>query len=80
MKKKIYKIKITKDIAYLMMSAILDNTLNFKAKVTNARDIIAYKKLEKIAKSAENYASKYFLDCQKIIEKLKNCFRKRYKN
>lgn len=61
--------KITKDIAYLMMSAILDNTLNFKAKVTNARDIIAYKKLEKIAKSAENYASKYFLDCQKIIEK-----------
>lgn len=60
--------KITKDIAYLMMSAILDNTLNFKAKVTNNRDIIAYKKLEKIAESSEDYASKYFSDCQEIIE------------
>lgn len=61
--------KITKDMAYLMMSAILDNTLNFKAKVTNNRDIIAYQKLEKIAKSEENYASKYFLDCQQMIER-----------
>lgn len=61
--------KITKDIAYLMMSAILDNTLNFKAKVTNHRDIIAYQKLEKIAEGSENYASKYFLECQEIIER-----------
>ncbi len=61
--------KITKDIAYLMMSAILDNTLNFKAKITKNRDIIAYKKLEKIAGDPENYASKYFFDCQRIIEK-----------
>lgn len=61
--------KITKDIAYLMMSAILDNTLNFKAKVTNHRDIIAYQKLEKIAEDSENYASKYFLECQEIIER-----------
>lgn len=60
--------KITKDIAYLMMSAILDNTLNFKAKVTTNRDIIAYKKLEQIAKNTQDYASKYFLSCQKIIE------------
>ena len=61
--------KITKDIAYLMMSAILDNTLNFKAKVTTNRDIIAYKKLEQIAKTPNEFASKYFLNCQKIIEK-----------
>lgn len=61
--------KITKDIAYLMMSAILDNTLNFKAKVTNHRDIIAYQKLEKIVEDSENYASKYFLECQEIIER-----------
>lgn len=60
--------EITKDIAYLMMSAILDNTLNFKAKVTTERDIIVYKKLEKIAEAEQNYASKYFLDCQKNIE------------
>ncbi len=60
--------KITKDIAYLMMSAILDNTLNFKAKVTNNRDITVYEKLLKIAGTTKEYASKYFLDCQKIIE------------
>lgn len=60
--------KIPKDIAYLMMAAILDNTLNFKAKVTNSRDIIAYKKLEKIAECSEDYARKYFLECQQIIE------------
>lgn len=60
--------KITKDIAYLMMSAILDNTLNFKAKITTPRDITAYKKLEKIAKCSKNYASEYFLECQQNIE------------
>lgn len=60
--------KIPKDIAILMMSAILDNTLNLKAKVTSHRDIIAYKKLEKISEVSRNYASEYFLDCQRIIE------------
>ena len=29
---------MSKDIAILLMSAILDNTLNFKAKVTNKRE------------------------------------------
>lgn len=61
--------KITEDIAYLMMSAILDNTLNLKAKITTDRDKVAYKKLEKIVKDSENYASRYFKDCQKTIEK-----------
>lgn len=61
--------KITKDIALLMMAAILDNTLNFKAKVTTSRDVIAYKKLEKIAGISENYATEYFLECQQIIER-----------
>lgn len=60
--------KITKDIAYLMMSAILDNTLNFKAKVTTNRDKIVYKKLLKIAGETKEYSRKYFFDCQKIIE------------
>lgn len=60
--------KITKDIAILMMAAILDNTLNLKAKVTTSRDIDAYKKLEKIAGNLEDYAIKYFTDCQQIIE------------
>lgn len=61
--------KMPKDIAELLMSAILDNTLNFKAKVTNKRDIIAYEKLEKIVNCKGNYAEKYFLECQKEIEK-----------
>lgn len=51
-----------------MMSAILDNILNFKAKVTNSRDIKVYKQLQKIVINSEDYASEYFLDCQKIIE------------
>lgn len=51
-----------------MMSAILDNTLNFKAKVTTNRDIDAYKKLEKISGATAKYSSEYFLDRQKVIE------------
>lgn len=61
--------KMPKDIAELLMSAILDNTLNFKAKVTNKRDKIAYGKLEKIVNYKGNYAEKYFLECQQEIEK-----------
>ena len=61
--------KMSKDIAILLMSAILDNTLNFQAKVTNERDKIAYKKLLKIASVNDNYAEKYFLECQQNIER-----------
>jgi len=61
--------KMTKDIAELLMSAILDNTLNFKAKVTTKRDKIAYEKLETIVNYKGNYAEKYFLECQQEIEK-----------
>lgn len=51
------------------MSAILDNSLNFKAKVTTSRDINAYKKLEKIANIDFNYAEFYFTECKTEIEK-----------
>lgn len=61
--------KMPKDIAYLLMSAILDNTLNFKAKSTTDRDKFAYKKLEKISNCEENYIEKYFLECQLKIQK-----------
>ena len=40
--------QISRDLAILLISAILDNTLNLKAKITTKRDIMAYKKLEKI--------------------------------
>ncbi len=55
--------QISKDLAILLISAILDNTLNLKAKITTKRDIIAYKKLEKIIKD-ETYPEKYFKECQ----------------
>ena len=61
--------KIPKDIAYLLMAAILDNTLNFKANVTNNRDIVAYNKLQKIVGAEKAYAEKYFSECQLCIEK-----------
>lgn len=60
--------KMSKDVAYLLMSAILDNTLNFKAKVTTQRDKIAYEKLESIIGNAINYRENYFLEYQYNIE------------
>lgn len=58
---------LDKDMCLLLMSAILDNTLNFKAKVTTSRDITAYKKLEKLANLNFNYAKSYFNECEKEI-------------
>lgn len=55
--------QISRDLAILLMSAILDNTLNLKAKITTKRDISAYKKLEKIIND-ETYPEKYFQECQ----------------
>lgn len=60
--------KITKEIAILLISAILDNTLNLKAKVTSERDITAYEKLERIIQDRK-YPEKYFLECQSQINK-----------
>lgn len=55
--------EISKDLAILLISAILDNTLNLKAKITTERDIVVYKKLEKMIKD-ETYPEKYFKECQ----------------
>lgn len=59
--------KMKKEIALLLMAAILDNTLNFTAKITSERDKEAYKLLQNISKEY-NYTEKYFLECQKCIE------------
>lgn len=59
--------EIDKELAILLMAAILDNTLNLKAKITTQRDILAYQKLEKIA-NEKNYSEKYFKECQLKIE------------
>lgn len=58
---------LDKDMCLLLMSAILDNTLNFKAKVTTSRDIKAYKKLENLANLNFNYAEFYFNECETEI-------------
>lgn len=59
--------KMDKSIAKLLMAAILDNTLNFTAKITNTRDKIAYKKLVKIA-DEYNFDETYFKECQETVE------------
>ena len=59
--------EMPKNEILLLMAAILDNTLNFKAKITSNRDKIAYQRLlEKIQE--EKFEEKYFIACQDIIE------------
>lgn len=57
-----------KDIAKLLMAAILDNTLNFTAKATKQRDIDAYNKLE-ILTNCFDFRATYFGEVQNFIEK-----------
>lgn len=59
---------ISKDLGILLISAILDNTLNLKAKITTQRDIMAYKKLEAMIED-KTYPEKYFKECQLQISK-----------
>lgn len=59
--------ELDKDIAKLLMAAILDNTLNFTAKITKQRDIDAYSKLEKIVGNVD-FKATYFSECQKAVE------------
>ena len=67
--------KMDKNIAKLLMSAILDNTLNFTANITKDRDKLAYKKLEKIV-GIKNYDFEYFIECEKqIIDNLNDSIR-----
>lgn len=59
--------KMNKDIAKLLMAAILDNTLNFTAQITSDRDRMAYKKLQLITGELD-FADVYFNECQNTIE------------
>ncbi len=49
--------------AQLLAAAILDNTLNFNAEVTNQRDRDAYEFLAKHANLAAAWVASYFTDC-----------------
>lgn len=57
------------ELAKLLMAAILDNTLNFKAKITTERDREAYGELMRIAGENEGFAERYFLECQTEVER-----------
>lgn len=59
--------RMDKNIAKLLMAAILDNTLNFTAKITSERDKKAYHKLQEITGEL-NFADIYFNECQNTIE------------
>ena len=59
--------KMDKSIAKLLMAAILDNTLYFKAKITKDRDRDAYKRLEEIAGVNSTFVEHYFMECQDMI-------------
>lgn len=61
--------KISSGIARLLVSAILDNTLNFKSEMTTLRDINAYNKLLNISNIQKDYAEEYFKECQDTIIK-----------
>ncbi len=61
--------KMSNGIAKLLAAAILDNTLNFRARITTVRDREAYKYLAEIAGVNENYVEEYFSECQKLIMK-----------
>ena len=53
--------------ARLLVSGIIENTLNFKAAVTTTRDREAYEQLLKIANLPENWTAQYFQECEESI-------------
>lgn len=55
------------EIAALLMAGILDNTLNLKAFVTTDRDRNALTSLSMIAGLSDDWAMRYFVECQESI-------------
>jgi inorganic pyrophosphatase/exopolyphosphatase len=51
----------------LLLTAIMSNTLYFKAHITHQRDIHAYTSLRKISTLPDNRAEIYFSACEKWI-------------
>jgi inorganic pyrophosphatase len=53
--------------AKLLMCGILDNTLNFKATISTARDRTAYDQLLPISGLPNDWPKRYFSDCEQLI-------------
>jgi hypothetical protein len=60
--------EISETSARLLMTGILDNTLNFEAGVTTERDRSAYENLAKYADLPADWPTQYFSECQRAIE------------
>lgn len=58
---------ISQTSARLLITGILDNTLNFKAHVTTDRDKKAYKQLTDYADLPAGWPAQYFSECQQVI-------------
>lgn len=62
--------------ATLLCAGILDNTLNFGADITTNRDQRAYLDLQAIANLPEDWAGRYFMECQQgIVQNLEQAIR-----
>lgn len=59
--------EISRESAGLLMSGILDNTLNFGAKITTTRDRRAYERLAKHAGLPNDWPARYFGEIQQSI-------------
>lgn len=59
--------EISQTSARLLYGAIASNTLNFKASVTDKRDILAFKELSRIVDLPEDWVEKYFRDQEKYV-------------
>lgn len=60
--------KISEMSARLLLTGILDNSLNFKAEITTQRDRDAYSHLFAKAHLSEGWPRQYFSECQTAIE------------
>lgn len=62
--------------AILLAAGILDNTLNFGAEITTNRDQRAYLDLQAIGGFDDQWAGKYFAECQQgIVQNLEDAIR-----
>ncbi|MEO8785302.1 MAG: DHH family phosphoesterase [Candidatus Saccharimonadales bacterium] len=59
--------KMSRTAARLLVTGILDNTLNFGAQITSDRDRDAYTKLLELAELPNSWPQQYFSECQEAV-------------
>lgn len=67
---------LTSDLCKLLVAAIVDNTLNLKASITNERDIVAFNQLCKIGNIDYTWVQEYLESCEEnILNDLENAIK-----